>query len=112
MIIGALRAAEANLRRSIALCREIKDEFKEAIGHQELGRLLAYRGAYAESETELATALEMFEKQKHVQAQCVIWAYRALRELLRLRSPLLQFCNPHSAFRNRHSRSPRAGTGG
>ena len=67
--IGALRAAEANLRRSIALCREIKDEFKEAIGHQELGRLLAYRGAYAESETELATALEMFEKQKHVQGQ-------------------------------------------
>ena len=51
--IGALRAAEANLRRSIALCREIKDEFWESVGHQELGRLLACRGAYAESEAEL-----------------------------------------------------------
>jgi len=39
--IGALRAAEANLRRSIALCREMEDEeFNEAIGHTELGRLL------------------------------------------------------------------------
>jgi tetratricopeptide (TPR) repeat protein len=83
--IGALRAAEANLRRSIALCREIEDEFNEAVGHQELGRLLAYRGAYAESETELATALKMFEKQKDVQAQGIVWAYLALRELLRLR---------------------------
>ena len=45
-IIGALAAAEANLRRQIALCREIGDEFREAVGHQELGRLLAYRGAW------------------------------------------------------------------
>jgi hypothetical protein len=42
---GALRAAESNLRRRIALCCEIEDEFNEAIGHVELGRLLAYRGA-------------------------------------------------------------------
>ena len=42
--IGALRAAEANLRRHIALYREIEGEFNEAIGHAELGRLLAYRG--------------------------------------------------------------------
>ena len=85
VLIGALRAAEANLRRRIALCREIKDEFNEAIGHQELGRLLAYRGVDAESETELATALKMFEKQNNVQGQCVTWAYRALGGLLRLR---------------------------
>jgi hypothetical protein len=53
--IGALRAAEANLRRGIALCREIEDEFLEAAWHQELGRLLVYRGAWAGSEEELAT---------------------------------------------------------
>ena len=58
--IGALRAAEANLRRRIELCREIEDEFDEAIGHQELGRLLAYRGAWDEAEGELAAALAMF----------------------------------------------------
>lgn len=83
--IGALRAAEINLRRSIALCREIEDEFWEATGHQELGQLLACRSADAESETELATALTMVEKQNHVQSQGVMWADRALRELRRLR---------------------------
>ncbi len=83
--IGSLRAAEANLRRSIALCREIINEFNEAIGHLELGRLLAYRGAYAESETELATALNIFEEKRPVQTQGGVWGYRALCELLRLR---------------------------
>ncbi len=82
---GALRAAEANLRRRIALCRGIKDEFHEAIGHQRLSWLLAYRGVWAESEQELATALAMFEKQRAVYWQGLTWAYRALRELLLLR---------------------------
>lgn len=82
---GAMRIAETNLRRSIALCREIKDEFWEAVGHRKLGRLLDYCGASAESKTELATALEMFETQKHAQMQGVTWAYRAQRELLLLR---------------------------
>jgi len=86
MPIGALRVAEANMRRRIALSREIKDELVEAVGRQELGWLLAYRGAHAESETELATALKVFEKQQEVQAQGLTWACRALRELLRLRS--------------------------
>lgn len=80
--IGSLRAAEANLRRSIALCRETKARRGEAIGHRELGRSMAYRGAYTESETELATAIAMFEDQGEVQSQCVGWGYRALRELL------------------------------
>ncbi|MGO9599306.1 MAG: TIR domain-containing protein [Isosphaeraceae bacterium] len=84
--VGALRAAEANLRRRIALGREIEDELQEAIGHQELGRLLAFRGEWADSEVELATGLTMFEKQARVQAQGLAWAYRAFRALLALRS--------------------------
>jgi tetratricopeptide (TPR) repeat protein len=95
LVIGALRAAEANLRRSIALCREIRDEFWEAVGHRELGRLLAYRGVWAESEQELATALAMFEKQQVVQSQCVVVAYRALRELLLLRWAAV---SPHTKY--------------
>ncbi len=94
MPLGALRDAEDNLRLRIALCRDIKEEFEEAISHAELGRLLAYRGAVAGSETELVTGAEMFEKQKHIQMQGVTYAYRALRELLRLRSP------SQSAFSN------------
>jgi len=102
MQIGALRAAETNLRRSIALCRETKDEFHEAAAHQELGPLLAYRGAYAESETELAKAIKTFAEQKQVQSQCVVWAYRAQRQLLRLHSgPKSVIRNPQSAIRTR-----------
>ena len=84
--IGALQAAEANLRRSIVLCREIENEFWEAVGHQELGRLLAYRGAWPEAEGELTTALELFEKNNSVQSQGIIWAYRSQAALLQARS--------------------------
>ena len=88
--IGALRAAEANLRRSIALCREIEDAFAEAVGHQELGRVLAYRGAWAESEEELATAMAMFEKENNT-ASLRLWTqrYRSLRALLLARAQAL-----------------------
>jgi tetratricopeptide (TPR) repeat protein len=84
--IGAVRAVEVNLSRSIALFRQLKQEFDEAVGHEEMGRMLAYRGAYSESETELATALKIFEEQESVQSQSVVWAYRALRALLLPRS--------------------------
>jgi hypothetical protein len=84
--IGALEAAEGNLRRRIALCQEIEDEFREAIGHAELGRLLAYRGAWAKAEGELATALELFVKSKGIQPQSYTWAYRSLAALLRVRA--------------------------
>ncbi|MEK6261896.1 MAG: TIR domain-containing protein [Planctomycetota bacterium] len=84
--IGALRDAEANLRRYVALSRELGIEEENADAHVGLGRLLAYRGADAESETELAMALKMFEKKNNVQAQGITWANRALRDLLRLRS--------------------------
>ena len=80
--IGAMAAAEANLHRSIALGREIGDELYEAVSHQELGRLLAYRGTWAESARELDAALGLFEKEKEVQSQGAAWAHRALAALL------------------------------
>jgi tetratricopeptide (TPR) repeat protein len=80
--IGALAAEEENLRRSIALCQEIGDVFWEAVGHQFLGRLLAYTGAFEEAEQELETALTSFGKVGAVQSECVVWAFRALRALL------------------------------
>jgi tetratricopeptide (TPR) repeat protein len=86
---GALSAAERNLRRRIDLCREIADEFEEAIGHQELGRVLSYRGAWQEAEQELDTGLKLFEKQHVVQSECIIWSYRALRFLLMAREEAL-----------------------
>jgi tetratricopeptide (TPR) repeat protein len=80
--IGALQSAESNLRRRIALCQEIGDEFEEAVGHRELGLLLAYRGAWDESETELAAALALFEKEEYIQSQGLTWAYKSQRSLL------------------------------
>ena len=90
--IGALSAAERNLRRQIDLCREIADEFNEAIGHQGLGRVLSYRSAWRDAEQELDAGLKLFEKNSGVQSQSVVWSYRALRFLLVARS------NPQSSI--------------
>jgi tetratricopeptide (TPR) repeat protein len=83
---GSLRAAETNLRRLIALSREIEDEMREAIGLKDLGRLLAYLGRWEESDSELAKALAVDEKSGNVQAQSLIWSYRATLALLASRS--------------------------
>jgi tetratricopeptide (TPR) repeat protein len=82
IILGELAAAEGNLRRRIALCREIGDERNETIGHQELGRLLAYQGAFDEAAKELDASYNYDTEHSDKQGQCVDWAYRALRALL------------------------------
>lgn len=89
LAIGVLRAAEANLRRRIALSREIKNEFQEAIGQLDLGRLLACCGFCAESEIELTSSEIVFDKQGPglTNYVSVVRCYRAWCELLRLRSP-------------------------
>ncbi|MGE5375937.1 MAG: tetratricopeptide repeat protein [Bacteroidota bacterium] len=85
LVIGALSTAERDLRRSIDLCREIADEFCEAIGHQELGRVLSYRGAWQEAEQELDNAIAIQQKIEYVQTEGISHAYRALRFLLMAR---------------------------
>lgn len=101
--IGALSEAERNLRRQIDLCREIEDEFKEAIGHQGLGRLLSYRGAWGEAEQELDKSLELAEKQSHVQMQGITWSYRSLRFLLLARdNPKSKIVNLKSSIESAH----------
>jgi len=82
LALGELAAAGENVRRRITLCREIKDEFREAVGHQELGRLLAYEGAFDRADGELGTALASFTQLGAPQSRCVVWSYRALRALL------------------------------
>jgi hypothetical protein len=94
LVIGALSAADGNLRRSIELCREIENEYWEAVGHQELGRVLSYRSAWQEAEQIWNNGLFTYEKIGDFQSQSVIWAYRALRFLLMARS------NPQAAIIN------------
>jgi tetratricopeptide (TPR) repeat protein len=83
MVLGQLSAAATNLRRRIDLCREIEDRFREAIGHQELGRVLAYTGDEVDAAAALDIALEQAKAEKHIQLQSVTWLYGALTALLR-----------------------------
>jgi tetratricopeptide (TPR) repeat protein len=83
---GSLRAAERNLRTRVDICHELKDEYREAVGRQELGRVLAYRGAWAESESELSSALTNAEAEGRLGDQSILWSYRALGVLLRRRT--------------------------
>ncbi len=82
--IGALREAESNLRRRIDLSHEIADEY-EATGHQELGRVLSYRGVWQKAEQELKKSLEFAKKNGHIQMQGITWSYRALHLILMAR---------------------------
>ena len=80
--LGRLEAAEGGLRRSIELCREIADEYREAVGHQELGRLVAHEGRFADAEQELAASTTHWQKTGDQQGVGLDEAYRALLGLL------------------------------
>ncbi|MBN2129920.1 MAG: DUF4062 domain-containing protein [Sedimentisphaerales bacterium] len=82
MLLGELEAAGSNLRRRIEIDKKMDEKFDEAIGHQDLGRLLTYTAAYDRADKELETALSMFAKQQNEQCQGVVWSYRALRALM------------------------------
>ena len=79
---GQFSAAHENLRRSIALSRESGDDFHYAVAHQELGRLLAYEGAFARADEALDVAMFFVRELDGVQSECVVWQYKALRQLL------------------------------
>jgi len=92
ILIGEFNAAEYNLRRSIGIFREIKDEYWEAVDHQKLGRLLAYRGKFEESEKELSIAMNGFLAIEKIgkndirvskQRQGMTWAYLSITALLK-----------------------------
>ena len=82
VVLGELAAAERNLRRVIELCREVKEEFGEAVGHQELGPLLTYEGRFDGSAQELETAAKAAKKLGQEQNLGLTEAYRALRSLI------------------------------
>jgi tetratricopeptide (TPR) repeat protein len=87
--IGALSAAERNLRKMISLAKEIEDEFRQARGHHEIGKLLSYLGAWDNADEELSLALETYEEINNPEWQGKTWAYRALRFLLMARGVIV-----------------------
>jgi hypothetical protein len=85
--IGQFSACSSHLRKRISLCHEIEDEFNEAIGHRELGRVLAFRGKnYSHSiEDEFRKAFDLAGKSNHIQNQGLTLAYRSRATLLSAR---------------------------
>ena len=81
--LGELRAAERNLRRSIEWGQENDQRSVEASGRTDLGRLLAYRGAFDEAARELDAALVIQRESGLPQSQALNWLYRAQLALLR-----------------------------
>ena len=79
--IGELDTAEVNLRRSIEICSEIKEEFDEASCHEQLATLLAFKGKYEESENEDEIAMKIV-KNEMIQWQCQVWISDSRRLLL------------------------------
>jgi tetratricopeptide (TPR) repeat protein len=80
--VGALGAAEDGFRRQLAICRERVDVHGEAIACQDLGWLLACRGAWAESEAVHLRGIDLARSGAARQIECVIRAYTARRALL------------------------------
>jgi tetratricopeptide (TPR) repeat protein len=92
--IGALKDAGYNLKRSIELSIEVKSEVDEAIGHQELGRVLSYCGEWQNALQELAVSTVYWNKTNRDQGACIDEAYRSLYFLLIART------NPQSKQEN------------
>jgi tetratricopeptide (TPR) repeat protein len=81
--IGTLREAEHNLRHAIDVSLEIEDKNQEAIGHEELGHTLSYRGAWQEAERELGKSTEYWIQTDDYDGLCIDGCYRSLSFLLR-----------------------------
>jgi len=81
--LGALGAAEASLTEGLRLSRSAKDEFGEAMLHQELARVLTYGGRFGEAEFELTASSDYWRSTEDAQGLCLDNAYRAKSALLR-----------------------------
>lgn len=98
--IGALRDAESNLRHSIDLCQEIKDETYEAVHHNYLSLILIYRSLWKEAEQELAKSTKYWVENSSSEGVCMDQSYQALSFILQARSsPQSKFTNLESAIK-------------
>lgn len=84
--LGHLRSVDENLRRQIGLSKEIGSKSHEAVGHQDLGLRLAFRGRWDESERELEQALRLSREINARHRQAIIWSHKARKELLLTRA--------------------------
>lgn len=79
--IGRLDLAESTLMRTINICKEIKDEFTEALYHHELSLIFVYRGEFKKSEQESILAMNMLDENA-IQPRGTIFAICSFRALI------------------------------
>jgi len=83
IVVGALRPADSNLQRALAICKEI--ESNGANGHHFLGQTLTIRGLWKKAEKELSLAYDLFKEEEHEHAQAAVCIDKAFCYLLMLR---------------------------
>jgi tetratricopeptide (TPR) repeat protein len=85
--IGHLSAATVQLRKCIRLCRRVEMAYFEASGHQELVRVLAFRGPKhsAAAEAQWAQATTYWKKTNDYQGLSMVYSYRSLSAGLQAR---------------------------
>jgi tetratricopeptide (TPR) repeat protein len=81
--LGRLTEAKRTLQRSIEWSQESGQLGIEASGRTDLGRLLAYEGAFDEADQELGTAIRIQSKIGQVQSQVLSQIHRAQLSLLK-----------------------------
>jgi tetratricopeptide (TPR) repeat protein len=86
LVIGALSTAERNLRRSIELCHEVEDKHWEAVAHQNLGKVMSYRGLWQEAEQELEKAQNGLDEHGQTSYISVVRGFRSILFLLMART--------------------------
>lgn len=85
LIIGDLQVAEANLRQSVNLDKDIHNEQQQSFDNMELGRLLSYLGDWDSAENELSQAETIIDQHggaRQTNLASVVRAYRAYALLL------------------------------
>jgi len=65
--LGELAAAEQSLRRQIELGQDTEDGTIETSGHRELGRLLAYQGAFSDSEKREPFVIQILPQECQIE---------------------------------------------
>jgi hypothetical protein len=82
--IGHLSTSSSHLRKSINLHRELGDEFRGAVSHQELGGVLSFVGQdkVAAAEEELSKSITYNERTNDYQGLGIDYTYRSQSSLL------------------------------
>jgi tetratricopeptide (TPR) repeat protein len=83
--IGRFRSADENLLQLIDLSATINDQSYKAVGHQDRGLRLAFRGLWSEAEREFDIAMHLALEAEDQKRQAIIYSHRTRKELLLIR---------------------------